>query len=73
MGLTRAEKVINSTKPKSFKFKSVQDTAPGQLGYDNVRDDIEKVKKISKTTAYQIGVALAEILKNIKIKEVKNG
>ena len=47
--MTTARQVINSTKPRSFKDQGVPggyQTPLGAIGYDNVRDDIEKAKKV---------------------------
>ena len=43
--MVTAKQVINSTKPKRMKVPTGP-TKLGSAGYDNVRDDIEKVKKV---------------------------
>ena len=51
--MVTARQVINSTKPKSFKDQGVPggyQTPLGAIGYDNVRDDIEKAKKVRELT-----------------------
>ena len=55
-----ARRIINSTKSKSIKTPSA--TPLGSPGYDNARDDIEKVKKlregsIIKTPVNDIDIA----------------
>lgn len=41
-----AKKIINSTKPKSFRSANNSQIPLGQVGYDNPRDDIEKIKSL---------------------------
>ena len=51
--MVTAKQVINSTKPKIIKVPSGP-TQLGSAGYDNPRDDIEKVKKIREGSVEKV-------------------
>jgi hypothetical protein len=54
--MTTAKQVMNSIKPKS-KDLFVSTTPKGEIGYDNARDDIEKVKKIRELEVLDINIS----------------
>ena len=53
--MVTAKQIINSTKPKIIKVPDGQ-TAKGSAGYDNPRDDIEKVKKMREGSVEKVPV-----------------
>lgn len=63
MALSKAaKKVINSTKSKSFRGVSNSRTPLGQVGYDNPRDDIERVKKLREGSVEKVPVNANDIV-----------
>jgi len=50
--MATAKQIINSIKPKKDIFKA--ETPRGEIGYDNQRDDIEKIKNIREGTIQKV-------------------
>ena len=70
-----ARKVINSTKNKVIRGVSNSNTPLGEIGYDNVRDDIERVKKmreglVEKVPTFEKDIVNKEYVDSIASKQV---
>lgn len=58
--MVTARQIINSIKPKKI-FKT-QETPLGEVGYDNPRDDLEKVKKMREGSIEKVPVFANDIV-----------
>jgi len=63
--MATAKQVINSIRPK--RIPQSYSTPKGEIGYDNVRDDLEKVKKLREGSVEKVPVFNNDIVNKLAL------
>ena len=64
--MASAKQVINSIKPKPF-LKDKKPTTLGSVGYDNIREDIERVKKMREGSVEKVPVLDNDVVNKLYV------